>query len=88
MSYKSLTCLPHPAYVPIRSIIVNFVEPILLTWINFKLSVDKSLHPFLNVGWKYLSIPQESAVAVEAMEWIDNFIQDFTGHAITYPCRD
>ena len=62
--------------------------PFLLTWINFnpRMEVvythykmwDEIIHPFLNV----------KHATVEVWEWIRNFIPHFTGHGITYPCKD
>ena len=39
--------------------------------------MGKQLHPLLNVGWNYFSIP--------FWEWISKFIPHFAGHVIIYP---
>ena len=35
-----------------------YLGPLLLTWINFDLSMDELSHVQLSVGWHYLSIPK------------------------------
>ena len=67
-----------------------FLAPLLQTWFNFNPSMDKQLHPWKSVGCNYLSIPklQRFNRWSEVWLWISNFILHFTGHVITYPCRE
>ena len=58
---------------------------LLLSWINFNLSINKLLHP-IKCGMKSLTAFKDAPV--EVWEWIDNSIPHFTGYMITYPNWD
>ena len=47
--------------------------PILLRWINFNLGMEKLLHPLLNVGWNYITIPNTNGSTVNVWEWTSYF---------------
>ena len=48
-----------------------------INYTHFKLW-DEITYPF----------PNFNSFTIEVWEWISNFIPHFSGHAITYPCRD
>ena len=52
-------------------------EALLLTWINFDISMDNQSHAQLSVGWNYLSNPNFNGCTVEVWEWISIFILHF-----------
>ena len=40
------------------------------------------------MGWITYPLSNFNSTAVEVWEWISNFIPHFTGHVISYPCRN
>ena len=64
----------------------NNLWPLLLTRINFNLSMDEYSHTQWSEGWNNLSFPNVNGVTVEVWKWISNFIPYFIMDVITYPC--
>ena len=80
--------LLHCCWCAVNKKIKRYQEPFLLTWIIFNLSVDKK-YAYYRVWYENIyPIPNFNGSTVQVWKWISNFFPHFTGHVITYICRD